>query len=49
MLVCCYPSSSKHGHSLAVAEELVLLLTGLDGRAAELGDEDAVTDGDAHG
>lgn len=40
---------SLGGHSLAVAEELVLLLAGLDGRAAELGDEDAVTDGDAHG
>ena len=34
---------------LAVAEELELLLAGLDGRATELGDQDTVTDGDTHG
>lgn len=34
---------------LAVTEELELLLAGLDGRATELGDQDTVTNGDAHG
>jgi hypothetical protein len=37
------------GEDLGVAEELVLLLTGLDGRTTKLGDQDAVADSDAHG
>lgn len=39
----------REKNALAVAEELVLLLTSLDGRAAKLGNQDAVADGDAHG
>ncbi|KAI6759256.1 hypothetical protein HG530_009936 [Fusarium avenaceum] len=37
------------GNSLAVAEELEFLLAGLDGRTAELRDQDTVTDGNTHG